>query len=134
MLGSSKAKPAIGGQTLLNLIGSGTVIKGNIVCNGDIRIDGQVDGNVEVGQKLVIGESGKVNGNIIAGDINVSGEVLGNITADKTTVLHGKSTVTGDISTLQIIIEQGAQFNGKCTMGDSLKLNNSHGSANSKSV
>jgi cytoskeletal protein CcmA (bactofilin family) len=117
MLGSSKAKPAVAGQTLLNLIGSGTIIKGNIVCNGDIRIDGQVDGNVEVGQKLVIGESGKVKGHIIAGDINISGEVLGNISADKTTVLHGKSNVTGDISTQQIIIEQGAQFNGKCSMG-----------------
>lgn len=117
MLGSSKAKPAVAGQTLLNLIGSGTVIKGNIVCNGDIRIDGHVEGNVEVGQKLVIGESGKVKGHIIAGDINISGEVVGNISADKTTVLHGKSNVTGDIATQQIIIEQGAQFNGKCNMG-----------------
>jgi cytoskeletal protein CcmA (bactofilin family) len=117
MLGSSKAKTAVAGQTLLNLIGSGTTIKGSIVCHGDIRIDGSVEGNVEVGQKLVIGESGKVKGHIIAGDINVSGEVLGNISADKTTVLHGKSNVTGDIATQQIIIEQGAQFNGKCSMG-----------------
>jgi len=126
MLGSSKAKPAVAGQTLLNLIGSGTVIKGNIVCNGDIRIDGQVDGNIEVGQKLVIGESGKVKGHIIAGDINISGEVIGNISADKTTVLHGKSTVTGDIQTQQIIIEQGAQFNGKCSMGSIKGSSNTH--------
>ena len=118
MLGSSKNKEKSTqiGQTLLNLIGPGTVIKGNVQCNGDIRIDGIVDGNVEVGQKLVVGESGKITGNISCSEISIAGEVKGNIQCEKTTILQGRSSVLGDISTKQIIIEKGGVFNGKCEM------------------
>ncbi len=120
MLGSgkSKSKGSLAPQALLNLIGSGTVITGNIQCNGDIRIDGTVKGNIEVGQKLVIGETGSVQGDITAANISISGTVKGNIKTDETTVLHGTSNVSGDIKTRQIIIEQGGVFNGYCSMGE----------------
>jgi cytoskeletal protein CcmA (bactofilin family) len=123
MLGSgkSKNKSTLAPQALLNLIGSGTVITGNIQCNGDIRVDGTVKGNLEVGQKLVIGETGSVHGDIRAANVSISGTVKGNIITDETTVLHGTSSVTGDIQTRQIIIEQGGTFNGYCKMGNDLK-------------
>ena len=108
-------------QALLNLIGSGTIITGNIQCNGDIRVDGTVKGNMEVGQKLVIGETGSVHGDILAANVSISGTVKGNIITDETTLLHGTSSVTGDIQTRQIIIEQGGTFNGYCKMGNDLK-------------
>jgi cytoskeletal protein CcmA (bactofilin family) len=108
-------------QALLNLIGSGTIITGNIQCNGDIRVDGTVKGNMEVGQKLVIGETGSVLGDILAANVSISGTVKGNIITDETTLLHGTSSVTGDIQTRQIIIEQGGTFNGYCKMGNDLK-------------
>ncbi len=115
--GKLKSKGSLAPQALLNLIGTGTVINGDIQCNGDIRIDGSVKGNIEVGQKLVIGETGSVQGDITAANISISGTVKGNIKTDETTVLHGTSNVTGDISTRQIIIEQGGVFNGNCSMG-----------------
>jgi cytoskeletal protein CcmA (bactofilin family) len=123
MLGSgkSKNKSAMAPQALLNLIGSGTIITGNIQCNGDIRVDGTVKGNMEVGQKLVIGETGSVLGDILAANVSISGTVKGNIITDETTLLHGTSSVTGDIQTRQIIIEQGGTFNGYCKMGNDLK-------------
>ncbi len=123
MLGSgkSKNKSSMAPQALLNLIGSGTIITGNIQCSGDIRVDGTVKGNMEVGQKLVIGETGSVHGDILAANVSISGTVKGNITTDETTVLHGTSSVVGDIQTRQIIIEQGGTFNGYCKMGNDVK-------------
>jgi len=116
-MGNSKQKGSASNQGLLNLVGAGTVITGDINCSGDIRIDGTVKGNVEVSQKVVIGNTGVVIGNIIAMDSSISGKVDGNIQSDKSTVLHGTGTINGDIITKQIIIEQGAKFNGECKMG-----------------
>lgn len=118
MLGNNKNKEKTNSasQSLLNLIGPGTEIKGDLICEGDIRIDGRVDGTVRVGQRLVIGESGVINGNITVGNAIVAGNVVGNIHSAQTTVLHGKSSVKGDIYTSQIIIESGARFNGRCVM------------------
>lgn len=119
MLGSGKSrnKGSLAPQALLNLIGSGTVITGNIQCSGDIRIDGTVKGHMEVGQKLVVGETGSVLGDISAANVSIIGTVKGNIIAEETTVLHGTSKVNGDIQTRQIIIEQGGILNGYCKMG-----------------
>lgn len=118
MLGNNKNKEKIisNNQGLLNLIGPGTVIKGNLICEGDIRIDGKVEGTVTVGQRLVIGETGMIIGHVNASYATISGSVIGNIQSDQTTILHGKSSVKGDVYTSQIIIESGARFNGKCVM------------------
>ena len=118
MLGNNKnkEKSSSNSQGLLNLIGPGTEIKGDLICEGDIRIDGRVDGTVKVGQRLVIGEGGVVNGNIQAGNAIIAGNVMGNIKSAQSTILHGKSNVKGDIYTSQIIIESGASFNGRCVM------------------
>ena len=116
MIGNSKQKSTSSSQGLLNLVGAGTVIKGDIKCSGDIRIDGTVEGNVEVSQKVVVGITGIVVGNIKSEDTSISGKVEGNIKSDESTVLHGSGTINGDISTKQIIIEQGGNFNGVCKM------------------
>jgi cytoskeletal protein CcmA (bactofilin family) len=117
MLNTSKNKNPLAPQALLNLIGTGTIIKGDIQCNGDIRIDGSVKGKMEVRQKLVIGESGIVQGDVDAANVSVSGVITGNIKCQETAIFHATSQVTGDIHTKQIIIEQGAIFNGQCKMG-----------------
>lgn len=118
MLGNNrnKEKFSSSNQGLLNLIGPGTEIKGDLICEGDIRMDGRVDGTINVGQRLVIGDSGTVNGNIQADNVIIAGVVNGNIKSAQSTILHGKSNVKGDIYTSQIIIESGATFNGRCVM------------------
>lgn len=118
MLGNNKNKEKVvsNNQGLLNLIGPGTEIKGDLICEGDIRIDGKVVGTVTVGQRLVIGETGVISGNVQAANATIAGEVIGNIKSAQTTILHGRSSVKGDIYTSQIIIESGARFNGRCVM------------------
>lgn len=118
MLGSQKSKDKNSNlpQGLVNLIGVGTEIKGDVSCDGDIRIDGRVDGNIRAGQRLVIGSGGTVVGNIDATHVVIAGSVTGNIRAQQSSLLQGSSSIKGDISTAQIIIESGAFFNGRCVM------------------
>jgi len=63
----------------INIIGYGTDIKGDVNTVGDIRVDGKIVGNFSSNQKLVIGQSGVVEGNITCRDCDISGKVVGNI-------------------------------------------------------
>jgi len=126
MLGNNKNKEKVvsNNQGLLNLIGPGTEIKGNLICEGDIRIDGKVEGTVIVGQRLVVGETGSIVGHVQAAYATIAGSVFGNIQSAQTTLLHSKSSVKGDIYTSQIVIESGARFNGKCVMDNQVSIEN----------
>jgi len=100
-----------------NIIAAGTLIKGEISSNCDIRIDGNIEGTIFSKGKVVIGEKGSINGEIKAVNIDIMGSVKGNASAYDSLSLKATGTVTGDISTSTLIIEQGASFNGKCKMG-----------------
>ena len=74
---TTKTEAAAG--TSINLIGNGTTITGDVNANGDIRIDGILTGNIQITGKLVIGPSGRIEGNITCQNADVSGEVNGTI-------------------------------------------------------
>ena len=63
----------------LNVIGEGTSIKGDIQSSGDIRIDGILEGNLDTRGKLVIGNSGNINGDVKCKNAEVSGKIKGKI-------------------------------------------------------
>ena len=107
----------------LNIIGIKTQIIGDIVSSGDLRIDGKVDGNITTTSKVVIGAQSIVKGNIEANDASISGNVHGNITSKQVLSLHSTAQINGDISTGKIIIENGAKFNGTCSMGAASSAN-----------
>ena len=100
----------------MNIIGQGTRITGDLVSNGDFRVDGAIDGNVRVGQRLVIGGTGKILGNIEADSATIAGHIKGNITVKNVLDLKPTAKIDGDIITNKMVIESGAQFNGRCTM------------------
>ncbi len=112
-----KDRPDLSSPTgLLNIIGVGTHIKGDLTSEGDIRVDGQIRGNVNAQARLVLGENGIVEGDITARDATIAGTVVGNINISGGLVLKPSSRIDGDIITDKLIIESGAQFNGACTM------------------
>ena len=113
--GKNKQETAVG-SNLLNIIGSGTAVTGDLISEGDIRVDGSIEGHVTVKQRLVLGEGGAIKGDIHALDATISGQLTGNITVSQMLVLKPTAKIDGDITTDKIIIESGAQFNGKCTM------------------
>jgi cytoskeletal protein CcmA (bactofilin family) len=109
-----------------NIIGNGTIIKGEIESNGDIRIDGKVIGTLKSNGKIVLGQNGNIEGDIYCKQADLSGRVTGKIFVDELTSLKSTSRVEGELSTKQLYIEIGAIFTGKCEMGkiDAPKIEN----------
>ena len=105
----------------INLIGSGTVIEGDIRSNGDLRIDGAVHGNVYSKAKVVVGSTGHVEGNINCQNADVSGTVKGKSTVNELLFLKSSSKMNGDIVTGKLVVEVGATFTGSCNMGPLIK-------------
>jgi cytoskeletal protein CcmA (bactofilin family) len=114
--GSGKNEKAAQSQGILNIIGQGTRITGDLVSNGDFRVDGAIEGNVKVAPRLVIGGTGKILGNIEADSATIAGHIKGNITVKNVLDLKPTAKIDGDIITNKMVIESGAQFNGRCTM------------------
>ncbi len=99
-----------------SLIGSGTTLKGDISSNGDIRIDGTLDGNIHCTAKVVIGANGVVNGDINGQQADIMGKVTGGIKVKDLLQLKGGSTVSGNLLASKLQIEPSANFNGECHM------------------
>lgn len=100
----------------INLVGTGTEITGNIVSNGDLRIDGILNGNMNISGKVVVGESGKIKGEITCKNADISGAVDGKLIISELLSLKSTSKITGDIIVGKLAIEPGTQFTGHCEM------------------
>ena len=114
---ATKYKNATEGQaTVINIIGNGTEIKGDITANGDVRIDGRLLGNINTQNKLIVGKTGYVEGEINAKIADISGKIKGKLNSKEITYLRNTSDFDGDLTTSKLVIEEGANFNGTCTM------------------
>jgi len=108
---------------VINLIGKGTRITGEVISDGDIRIDGELSGNLDTKGRLVIGVSGRVEGEIRCKSCEISGTHSGKLFVSELLSLKASSNVAGEIVTDKLAIEPGAYFAGNCTMGDHLATN-----------
>lgn len=117
MLSGKKNEAAPAQINSINVIGADTVVEGNIISKGDIRIDGQLIGSIKSVAKLVLGASGKIDGDIDVRSADISGEVKGNVSVSEILYLKASSKVFGDIKTGKLVVESGGEFNGKCMMG-----------------
>lgn len=100
----------------INLIGQGTEITGDITCNGDLRIDGNLTGNISSKGKIVVGETGKIKGEISCKNSDISGIIEGKVTVIELLSLKATARINGDISTSKLAIEPGSRFTGYCNM------------------
>ncbi len=116
-------------NSTINLISLGTDITGDVKSNGDIRIDGSLTGSLNTVGKVVIGPTGKVNGEVFCKNSEVSGIIEGKITVSQLLNLKASSKIFGDIATSKLSIEPGAKFSGNCKMSDN---NNNGGTTASK--
>lgn len=123
-------KTNTGGATL---IGAGTTLKGDISSNSDLRIDGTVVGNINSSAKIIIGNSGVVDGDISSNQADIVGKVSGNIRAKELLQLRGECVVTGNLYAGKLQIEPTATFNGQCHMGANIvEMNNNEQQTASK--
>lgn len=103
---------------VINLIGNGTLIKGDIQANGDMRIDGTLLGSLRAKGKVVIGTTGNVEGEISCQSADFSGQVKANIVVTDLLIIKATAQVIGEIKVGKLAIEPGAKFSGNCQMQD----------------
>jgi|TARA_B100001093_G_scaffold116344_1_gene108698 cytoskeletal protein CcmA (bactofilin family) len=105
----------------LNRIVEGTAIEGDIKSDSNIRIDGYVKGTISVKGRLVLGPTGKIDGNVYCKNADLEGKLNGVIEVDELLSLKNTAKLQGEISTNKLSIEPGAIFSGNCKMGAVLK-------------
>lgn len=100
----------------MTFISDGTHILGDIKVESDLRVEGYLKGTVTVGGMLVLGPTGKIEGEVTARSATIAGQILGNIKGHEKIVLETKSTLLGDLHTRELVINEGATFQGNCSM------------------
>lgn len=98
------------------IVGPSVKVEGELVSEGNVRIDGKVTGNVETTQNLAIGEQAVISANVKAANAVVAGKVKGNVTVEEALEITETGQVEGDIAARIISIAPGAVFRGQCHM------------------
>lgn len=106
------------GNGLTCIIASGTRIEGKFTTTEDIRLDGTIIGEVACKKRVVMGKTGKVEGNIETVDSAVRGNVKGEIKVSGTLHLHETAKIDGTIIARKMIVDSGASYSGDCRVGD----------------
>ncbi len=112
MFSKNEQRPAgRSGSGALSFLGAEVTVTGNIGGQGNLHIDGRVDGDVSCAS-LIVGTSGQVNGNITADDARIAGSINGTVAA-KVLTIDASARITGDLSYDMVSVETGAQVDGR---------------------
>ena len=104
-----------------NTITTGTTITGDINTSGNIRVDGTIQGSVNAKGKVVVGQTGKIEGEVICKNADISGTLKAKVTVAELLSLKSTANLLGEIVTNKLAIEPGANFSGNCSMGAVVK-------------
>jgi cytoskeletal protein CcmA (bactofilin family) len=118
MFGNKEAKKQMENLTQMStIIGKGTVIHGDIDSSGNIRVEGRVLGNVKAKSKVVVGDSGVIEGNVLAQNAEIAGAVRGILEVAELVAVKATGSIHGDIVTQKLTVDEGATLNGSTKMG-----------------
>ena len=101
----------------INSIMEGTSIEGEIRSDSNLRIDGKVKGTIHARGRLIVGQTGVIEGEVHCQSSDIEGTVTGKITCQDLLSLKATAKIQCDIHTKQLAIEPGAVFTGNCSMG-----------------
>ena len=104
-----------------NRIGPETTIKGEIISDGNFRIDGTLEGSIKTKGKVVVGEKGLIQGEVLCQNADVEGTIKGKLQVTQLLALKATAKIHGDILVDKLSIEPGANFTGSCKMGAVVK-------------
>jgi cytoskeletal protein CcmA (bactofilin family) len=100
-------------------ISGSILVRGDVVSSGDLVIDGQVQGTIELGaHSLTIGQGAEVVADLAAKTITVSGKVVGNVVGAARVELKATATIEGDVSSPTFVMEEGAVLKGRVDTGN----------------
>ena len=103
----------------LNVIVEGSKVIGDMITESNLRVDGEVKGNVSSAAKVVVGKSGVITGDLTCGEADIEGIVTGTIKIEGLLTLRSTANLNGEITTAKLQVEEGAQFTGNCRMSNS---------------
>jgi len=95
-----------------SVLGPTVTIKGDVACREEIQIDGQLEGSLQVDNRVTVGKTGKVRANVSAKEVHVFGAIHGNVKATERVVIRKDASLVGDIVTAGIVVDDGAYFKG----------------------
>jgi cytoskeletal protein CcmA (bactofilin family) len=107
---------------LNTILGKGSSFEGTLKVEQSLRIDGKVKGHVSTTDSLVIGKEGEIEGEIIAKNAVIGGKVRAKINATGKVVLESSAFFIGELKTVRLVIDDGAVFEGRCSMQKDSKL------------
>ena len=93
-----------------------TSVNGDIVSEGDFRIDGTLNGSLKTKGKVVIGKEGSVKGEVACSNADVEGTINGNLNVSGILSLRSSSVIEGDVVIGKLIVESGATLKATCSM------------------
>ena len=104
-----------------NTIAHGTTYNGDLISEGDFRIEGLVNGSLNTSGKVVIGKTGSVEGIVSCKNADVEGKFKGTLTVSGTLSLRASAHIEGEVQIEKLSVEPGATFNASCVMKGSVK-------------
>jgi len=114
-----KAPPAAPASKIETVIGPNAYFRGDIQSDGGVRIDGVIEGTIDITGNLVVGEGAKIIAEIKANNISISGAIKGNIAGNRVEILE-TGRVWGDLTINSLLLNEGAYLRGQTTMHSDL--------------
>jgi cytoskeletal protein CcmA (bactofilin family) len=103
-----------------NRIVEGTIIKGDIISKADFRLDGELIGNFQSQEKIVIGPTGIVIGDIECKNADIEGKFVGKIKVLELLNVKDTAIIQGEVTVGKLSVEPGADFSASCVMKTNL--------------
>jgi len=104
-----------------NIIGKNTSFTGDVISEGDFRIDGKVEGTIKTTGRVILGKSGTISGKVECNNADIEGKFSGELIVHSLLTLKATATINGDVIISKLSVEPGAEFNATCAMKGSVK-------------
>lgn len=121
MFSENKKDKQQGNSSIQNIIAKGTRIVGDFSSEGDIRVDGVIEGNVKTPGKVVVGKTGEIIGTLESANAYFEGKFSGKLNLTGTLTLKASAQIEGEVVIQKLAVEPGADFNVTCTMKTTVK-------------
>lgn len=101
-------------------IGRSVQVDGDIIGKTDLRIAGKVYGNISIDGELILEKYAIVEGDVKCGAAILAGSIKGDVDCKTKLILQDNSKIVGNVKAEQLIINEGAIFQGNCDMNEAL--------------
>ena len=111
--GSRDSGRGSAGEGEASVLARGSRVRGNVSGDGDLRVGGEIEGDVTVSGDVSLDEGARVTGDVSAASVTVAGDVEGDVESRGAVTVQASATVRGDLTATEVVIEEGATVHGR---------------------